>query len=62
MLDLIQSISDSRKFNSLEPDSTKLKNTFGWSATYTVDDIIDEMLTHDLELARQEKLLKDNTK
>lgn len=51
-----------QEVNSLEPDSTKLKNTFGWSATYTVDDIIDEMLTHDLELARQEKLLKDNTK
>jgi GDPmannose 4,6-dehydratase len=49
-----------QEVNSLEPDSTKLKTTFNWSATYSVDDIIDEMLTNDLELARQEKLLKDN--
>jgi GDPmannose 4,6-dehydratase len=57
--------SDSRYFrpqevNSLEPDSAKLKKEFGWSAEYSVDDIIDEMLAYDLELARKEKVLKDH--
>jgi GDPmannose 4,6-dehydratase len=49
-----------QEVNSLEPDSSKLKSMFGWSATYSVDDIIDEMLENDLELARQEKILRDN--
>jgi len=50
-----------QEVNSLEPDSSKLKKAFGWSAVYSVDDIINEMLNADLELARQEKLLKDNS-
>lgn len=49
-----------QEVNSLEPNSHKLKSTFKWSAKYSVDDIINEMLNNDMELARKEKLLKDH--
>jgi GDPmannose 4,6-dehydratase len=49
-----------QEVNALEPDCSKLKKAFNWQSTHTVDDIIDEMLTNDLELARQEKLIKDS--
>jgi GDPmannose 4,6-dehydratase len=49
-----------QEVNALEPDCSKLKRAFNWQSTHTVDDIIEEMLTHDLQLAKQEKLIKDS--
>jgi GDPmannose 4,6-dehydratase len=49
-----------QEVNSLEPDCTKLKKAFGWSATFTVDDIIDEMLENDLALAKRELILREH--
>jgi GDPmannose 4,6-dehydratase len=46
--------------DALEPDCSKIKNTLGWSPKYSVEDIIDEMLAYDMELAKQEKLLLDH--
>jgi GDPmannose 4,6-dehydratase len=41
-------------------DSSKLRTNLSWSQQYTFEQLMDEMIDHDLELARQEKLLKDN--
>jgi GDPmannose 4,6-dehydratase len=43
-------------------DSSKLRNNLGWSPQYTFEQLVDEMVASDLELARQEKLLKDHSK
>lgn len=48
--------------NQLEPDATKIKTELGWSAKYSVDDIIDEMITHETKLAQQELLIKNSGK
>lgn len=36
-------------------DSTKAKQQLGWEPKYTFEDLVKEMVQHDLELARQEK-------
>lgn len=41
----------------LKGDSTKIKNALGWSPEYTFEQLVDEMVEHDLELARREKKL-----
>ena len=41
-------------------DASKIKTQLGWQPLYTFDTLVDEMINHDMELARQEKLLKDN--
>ena len=41
-------------------DSSKLKNQLGWKPQYSFDQLVDEMIASDMELARQEKILKDN--
>jgi GDPmannose 4,6-dehydratase len=42
-------------------DSTKIRTKLGWEPEYKFMDIIDEMIEYDLELAKREKLLRDNT-
>ena len=43
-------------------DNTKLKTQLNWQPKYNFDQLVDEMVASDLELARKEKLLKDNSK
>jgi GDPmannose 4,6-dehydratase len=43
-------------------DSTKIRTELGWSPKYTFLDLVDEMIESDMELARKEKILKDNSK
>lgn len=41
-------------------DASKLKTNLEWSPKYTFDMLIDEMIAGDLELARREKVIRDN--
>ncbi|MBC7704539.1 MAG: GDP-mannose 4,6-dehydratase [Rhodoferax sp.] len=41
-------------------DATKAKEKLGWVPLITVDEMIDEMVMHDLDLARQHALLKQH--
>jgi GDPmannose 4,6-dehydratase len=41
-------------------DPTKAKQTLGWVPEITLDQMIAEMITHDLEKAKQQALLKAN--
>lgn len=41
-------------------DSTKLRTTLNWKPEYTFVSLVDEMIASDLELAKKEKILKDN--
>lgn len=43
-------------------DASKAKESLGWEPLISFDELVDEMIEHDLELARQEKLLNDNSK
>lgn len=43
-------------------DPSKLKSQLGWSPKYSFDQLVDEMIASDMELARQEKVLKENPK
>lgn len=43
-------------------DNSKLKNNLGWAPKYSFENLVDEMIASDMELARQEKVLKENTK
>lgn len=43
-------------------DPSKIKRELGWQAKYTFEQLIDEMIEHDMELAENEKLLKDHSK
>ncbi len=43
-------------------DATKLRTQLGWAPEYTFEELVDEMIESDMELARQEKVLKDNPK
>lgn len=40
-------------------DPSKARRDLGWSATTTVEELAGMMVTHDLELARREKTLRD---
>jgi GDPmannose 4,6-dehydratase len=41
-------------------DSTKLLNDLDWKPNYTFEQLVDEMIAHDLQLAKYEKMIKDN--
>lgn len=43
-------------------DATKLRTNLGWTPKYSFEQLVDEMIEHDLELAKKEKLLKDNSR
>ncbi len=56
---------DSKYFRPTEVDalcgdSSKLRTTLGWKPEYTFDQLVEEMIQHDLKLARNEKLLLGN--
>lgn len=40
-------------------DASKAKNTLGWEPKYNLEDLIQEMIATDLQIARKEKLLKE---
>jgi len=40
-------------------DSTKIRTKLGWEPQYTFTDLVNEMVEHDLELARKEKLINE---
>lgn len=42
-------------------DSSKLREELNWEPSITFEELVDRMVEHDLELARKEKLLKDNS-
>lgn len=42
----------------LKGDPTKIKTTLGWEPEYNFDQLVDEMVEHDLKLAQQELKLK----
>jgi len=44
----------------LEPDCTKIRSKLGWKPKHTFQQLVDEMVKHDLDLARKEKILLDN--
>jgi GDPmannose 4,6-dehydratase len=41
-------------------NSSKIRKELNWAPKYTFDQLVDEMVEHDLKLAQKEKLLKDN--
>ena len=41
-------------------DSTKARTKLGWKPTYDLQALCKEMVAHDLDLAKREKLLNDN--
>jgi GDPmannose 4,6-dehydratase len=43
-------------------DPTKLITKLGWEPVYSFEDLVDEMIKFDLELARKEKTIKDHHK
>jgi len=43
-------------------DASKIKRELGWKPKYTFEQLVDEMIESDMELARREKVLKDNPK
>ena len=40
-------------------DPTKAKKELGWTPKVSIDELVARMVDHDLELAKQEKTLKD---
>lgn len=42
-------------------DASKAKRELGWEPQITFDELVTEMVTSDLKLAQQEKLIKENT-
>ncbi|MEJ2668196.1 MAG: GDP-mannose 4,6-dehydratase, partial [Deinococcales bacterium] len=45
--------------DALQGDASKAREKLGWQPTIDLDQLIDRMITTDLELARQEKTLRD---
>lgn len=43
----------------LHGDPTKVKTTLGWEPKVTFEELVDRMVSHDLELAKQEKTLQE---
>ena len=41
-------------------DPTKAHESLGWKPTITLDEMVEEMLVHDLDLAGRQVLLKDS--
>lgn len=46
--------------DALCADTTKLQTSLGWEPKHTFEQLIDEMLVSDMELAKQDRLLKEN--
>jgi GDPmannose 4,6-dehydratase len=46
--------------DALQGDSSKIRNKLGWKPEYTFEMLVDEMIDHDMQLAKKEKLIKDN--
>ena len=45
--------------DALQGDCSKIKSKLNWKPKYSFDDLVNEMVESDLELARKEKLIKD---
>lgn len=43
----------------LQGDSSKARRVLGWQPKVTFDQLVDRMIAHDLELAKQERTLRD---
>jgi len=43
-------------------DASKIKRELGWEPKYTFEQLIDEMIKSDMELALKEKIIKDHSK
>jgi GDPmannose 4,6-dehydratase len=41
-------------------DASKIKRELGWAPKYTFNQLIDEMIASDMELAKKEKILRDH--
>jgi GDPmannose 4,6-dehydratase len=48
--------------DALLGDAFKLRTFLGWEPKYSFEQLVDEMIESDMELARREKLLQDNPK
>lgn len=46
--------------DALCSDPTKIKTNLGWSPKYSYEQLVDEMIASDMELAKREKLIKDH--
>jgi len=44
---------------ALQGNAEKAKSKLGWKPKVTFEELIDRMVSHDLKLARQERVLKD---
>jgi len=56
---------DSRYLRATEVDAlcgdcSKIKNKLGWAPEFSFENLVDEMISNDLELAKKEKLIKEN--
>ena len=40
-------------------DPTKAKNELGWEPSISIEKLVEEMILHDLEYAKTEKILLD---
>lgn len=47
--------------DALMGDSTKIKTKLGWNQKISFSDLVDEMISHDLKLAQQEKFILENS-
>jgi GDPmannose 4,6-dehydratase len=45
--------------DALRGDATKARQRLGWRPRVTIDELVRRMVAHDLELARQERILRD---
>ena len=43
-------------------DASHIKNKLGWKTSHTFDQLVTEMVEHDLKLAKQELLIKTHNK
>ena len=41
-------------------DASKIKRELGWAPKYNFNQLIDEMIASDMELAKKEKILRDH--
>jgi len=44
---------------ALQGDPAKAKRVLGWEPKVSIDELVERMVTHDLELAKQERTLRD---
>ena len=46
--------------DTLQGDPTKAKESLGWEPKITFDQLVQEMMDHDLQLAKRDALVKDH--